>query len=115
MPPIRLPDESTVRCTPIKCACTLVRLFSGLAISSNTDVGLPQPELPSLQRQLIATSCVIFDVEFQSRPVEAHRLSDRSDVCLFETEQNTKTSQDYFLPQIWANEGAFHGRQLNMQ
>lgn len=71
---LSLPDESAIGSAAKERACTLITFFFCFAVSFDADVCLPQPELPAFERELVATGCVVFDVELQPRPIEAYGL-----------------------------------------
>ena len=61
----------------------LVALLEENATALNAEMGLVQSELPTCERLAIATARLLRDVELETRPVKADRLTNRFNVGCF--------------------------------
>lgn len=112
---VLLPDELALRGATEERGRTLVVLLLDLAVVTHDgDLGLPEPELPALERIAVAPRALAGDVELEARPVEADGLADRLDVRLLESEEEAEAAEDDFGFFAWGDEGHFEGCQLEV-
>lgn len=78
-----LPDELGVGCPTKMGRDALVALLDDNATALNAEMGLVQSELPTCERLAIATARLLGDVELETGPVKADRLTDRFNVGRF--------------------------------
>ena len=64
---------------------TLVALLDEDAPALNAEVGLVQAKLPAGKRLAVPATRLLGYVELEARPIKADRLSNRLDVCGFES------------------------------
>lgn len=75
-----LPDELGVGCSAKVSGDTLVALLDEHATTLDAKVGFVQPELPTGKRLAVATTGLLGNVELETGPVKADRLTNRLDV-----------------------------------
>ena len=78
-----LPDELGVGCPTKMGGDALVALLEENATALNAEMGLVQSELPTREWLAIATARLLRDVELETGPVKADRLTDRFNVGRF--------------------------------
>ena len=78
-----LPDELGVGCPTKMGRDALVALLEENTPALNAEMGLVQSELPTCERLAIAAASLLRDVELESGPVKADRLTNRFNVGCF--------------------------------
>jgi len=78
-----LPDELGVGCPTKMGRNALVALLDENASTLNTQMGFVQSELPTCKRLTIATARLLGNVELETGPVKADRLTNRFNVGRF--------------------------------
>lgn len=102
-----LPDELGVGCPTKMSRDALVALLEENTTALNAEKGLVQSELPTCERLAIATARFLGDVELETGPVKADRLTNRFNVGRFECEEDAQAAEDDFFAQVEIQEGYF--------